>query len=393
MGPFLSLRLSYFFYFSLVGVLLPYFPLYLNRLGFRPSQIGLIMAAWPAAKLIMPIFWSNLADRLNKRNLFVQIGVVCCLFSFLGFFKVGSVWGFLAVMFIFSFFQMGLLPLVEALSMEFCLSHHKEYGHIRYWGSVGFIAGSFLFGWLIDYFSIHIILWGMLVILLFQMVAAICLPVSRTFSQQEKYSPRIFLTKPVVGFLAASLFRAISFGAYYIFFSIWLEAHGYSPAVVGFAWALASVCEVLAMVWFPRVHPRFSLKEILGTGLVLTSLRWLILATTSWLPAILLAQTLQALTFGTYHVAAVSYMSQHTPPHLRSTGQAVYASISLGLGSAIGFWGFGYLKNFVSFENLFLICSGIAALGLIFVKFLGGAEPLNRFVGKEVALDNFRNVL
>ena len=104
MNPYLSLRLFYLFYFAIIGVLTPYFPVFLKEQGLRASQIGLVMAAWPVAKLVGPIFMSNLADRLNKRLFFIQMGALFCAITYLGFFKASGVWSFLLVMFIFSFF-------------------------------------------------------------------------------------------------------------------------------------------------------------------------------------------------------------------------------------------------------------------------------------------------
>ncbi|MDP2600723.1 MAG: MFS transporter [Deltaproteobacteria bacterium] len=363
-----SLRSFYFFYFSLVGILIPYFPLYLQSLGFKPFDIGLVMAAWPLAKLITPVFWSQWADHLGKRLTFIQVGGVLCLFSFLPFFKIWGVWGFFTVMFLFSFFRMGVIPMVEAIAMECCETHKKEYGKIRYWGSIGFIVPAFLFGWLIDRFSVRVILTGMLVILVFQTITAFYFPRGSAHLTKEKRTLKIFVNKAVLSFLMICFLRTVSFGAYYGFFTIWMKSHGYSSTTVGFSWALAVVCEVFVMAHFSRLHRLFSLKKIIGFGDVLTVVRWLILAVTAWFPAILFAQTLHALTFAAFHVASVAYMYQHTPPHMRATGQAVYTSVSYGLGSFVGFCLFGYLKDIVSFDMLFLISAGIAALGIPFVR-------------------------
>jgi len=366
MHAYLHLSIFYLLYFSILGILTPYFPVYLKNQGLGPAQIGLVMAAWPLAKLVGPIFYSNLADRLNQRRLFTQLGAFFCLLAYLLFFKAHKVLSFVAVMFLFSFFRMNILPLAEAITMEFCERHQKEYGKIRYWGSIGFIASAFLFGWLIDYFSIPVILWGMLAILILQLIGSFYLPASQNPIQKLGYNLGIFWNKAVIGFLMVGILRTTSFGIYYTFFSIWLHSHGYSSTTAGFAWALAVSCEVLVMIGFTHLSDRFSLKEIMGFSLGLAVLRWLILATTSWLPAVLFSQTLHAFSFGAFHIAAVAYIYQHTPSHMRSTGQAIYTSTSFGLGSLIGFWGLSYLKEYFSFETMFLICAGIAALGFLF---------------------------
>lgn len=370
MSPYLALRLFYFFYFGTLGVMVPYLPVLLKQHHLKASQIGLVMAAWPLAKLVAPIFWSRLADRLNKRNLFMQLGSLLCFISFLLFFGMQRFHGFLAVMFLFSFFRMVLLPLIDTAALEYCETHRKEYGQIRYWGSLGFVTASFLFGWLIDHFSIVVILWGISAILLLQMGAVFHLPRSVVAVQKReeiRFDLGFCWQKAIVGFMIASLLRSVSFGTYDIFFSIWMGKAGYSASMIGFCWALAVMAEVVAMFYFARLSARFSLKALMTLGLFSMSLRWLILATTSWLPAILFEQILHAFSFGVYQLAAVAYMYQHTPSHLRATGQAVYQTVSFGMGSILGFWGLSLLKEYLSYEMLFLICSGIAALGLCFI--------------------------
>ncbi len=381
---YFSLRLFYFFYFSIIGILIPYFPLYLKALGFKPIDIGLVMAAWPLAKLLTPIFWSSLADRLGRRLLFIQVGALFCVLSYLPFFKIWGVWGFVAIMFLFSFFRMGILPMVEAISMEYCETHKKEYGQIRYWGSIGFIFSSFFFGWLIDHFSVHIVIWGMLGMLILQMMTVFYFPQTGIVLAKKEQNLKIFLDKKILSFLMICFLRTVSFGAYYGFFTIWMNEKGYSSTTIGLSWALAVFCEVLVMAHFGFFAKRFSLKTIVGVGDSLTVIRWLILAATAWLPAILFAQTLHAFTFGAFHIAAVAYMYQHTPASMRSTGQAVYTSVSFGLGSTVGFWLFGYLKDFVHFETMFLVSAGIAALGIPFIKWFeekkGASIPIIRAI-------------
>jgi PPP family 3-phenylpropionic acid transporter len=65
----LYLRLSgfYLFYFAILGVLLPYWGLYLLALGFDPARIGELMAIPQATKMVAPNLWGWLADRTGRR--------------------------------------------------------------------------------------------------------------------------------------------------------------------------------------------------------------------------------------------------------------------------------------------------------------------------------------
>jgi hypothetical protein len=71
------LRLSAFYalYFAILGVLRPYWPLYLENVGFGPGAIGALMAILPATKIVSPAFWGWLADYPDPENfLFLLYG-------------------------------------------------------------------------------------------------------------------------------------------------------------------------------------------------------------------------------------------------------------------------------------------------------------------------------
>ena len=58
----ISLNLSYFLFFAVLGGFLPYFTLYLKELGFAGHQIGILFAILPLVKSFGPILWGGVAD-------------------------------------------------------------------------------------------------------------------------------------------------------------------------------------------------------------------------------------------------------------------------------------------------------------------------------------------
>ena len=69
----------------------------------------------------------------------------------------------------------------------------------------------------------------------------------------------------------------------------------------------------------------------------LAALRFLLIAwgvESAWL--VWGAQTLHAFTFGTYHAAAVALIHQHFRGRHQARGQALYTSLSFGVGGTIG---------------------------------------------------------
>ncbi|MCH2191272.1 MAG: MFS transporter, partial [Gammaproteobacteria bacterium] len=57
----------YFFYFATVGIIMPYWGMYLDYLGFSGKEIGQLMAIFLATKMVAPNIWAWVADWLVAR--------------------------------------------------------------------------------------------------------------------------------------------------------------------------------------------------------------------------------------------------------------------------------------------------------------------------------------
>jgi PPP family 3-phenylpropionic acid transporter len=82
-------RLSgfYLFYFASLGVMLPYWSLYLAEVGFDAAAIGQLTALMMVAKIVSPNLWGWIADRSRQRMRIVRLGSLAALVSFAGCFS------------------------------------------------------------------------------------------------------------------------------------------------------------------------------------------------------------------------------------------------------------------------------------------------------------------
>jgi MFS transporter, PPP family, 3-phenylpropionic acid transporter len=128
-----------------------------------------------------------------------------------------------------------------------------------------------------------------------------------------------------------------SHAVYYAFYSIYLKAAGYSTGAVGRLWVLGVVAEVIIFVFMHRLLLRFGARRVLIASFALAALRWVLIgAGVSHLPVQVLAQTLHAATFGTFHAAAIHLIHGYFPGPTQGRGQALYSSLSFGAGGAAG---------------------------------------------------------
>jgi PPP family 3-phenylpropionic acid transporter len=340
-------RLSgfYFFYFATLGAFLPYWSLYLKNSGFAPAAIGELMAVLAGTRIIAPNLWSWIADRSGKNLRIVRTVSFLAALIFTGFlFLQGYLW-FVVLTFAFSLFWNSALPQYEAATLYHLKAESYRYSRIRLWGSVGFIVAVFTIGWLIDRYGVARLPFIVVVLLSLIWLSSFFPPeVKQPKSEIKSAGLLCILKKPeVIAFFAACLLLQIAHGAYYAFYSIYLKQHHYSTGMTALLWALGVVAEILLFVFMPKLLKRYSLQAILMTSLWLAALRWVAIAWGArWLAVLIAAQLLHAASFGAAHAVAIHKVHQYFGDHHQNKGQALYSSLSFGLGGMMGSLGSGY---------------------------------------------------
>ena len=116
--PYWRLSGFYFFYFASLGVLVPYWGLYLKSLGFNSFTIGALVAILPATKLVAPYIWGWLADHTRRSMFIIRVASILAVLSFSLVFVSQQLWWLIVVMLSFSFFWNAILPQYEAMTLN-----------------------------------------------------------------------------------------------------------------------------------------------------------------------------------------------------------------------------------------------------------------------------------
>lgn len=361
-----AVSLFYGSWFATLGVYLPYFNLYLDRLGLDSAQIGAINAILPLCGSLVPAVGGHLADRLGRRRDLVVASSILGLLAFLPMFRVAGFWGAAAVMAIYSASRAPALPLVEASALEIVERGGPAYGRMRAWGSCAFIVMSLAAGPLVGRAGERVVLVLMTGLLLLGVLAALLLPRDPPLAPARGAAGRVgsVLRRPAVAlFLVACILMQASHGPYYVFFSLHLRQAGVSPRALGLLWAAAIAGEILMMLRMPSVLARHGPAPVMAACLGLAAVRWALCAA-SVNPLVLVpAQLLHAATFAAFHVAAVRHAFDEFDRERSATGQAIYSSATYGLGSILGMVGSGLLREPIGTPALFAIASALALAG------------------------------
>jgi PPP family 3-phenylpropionic acid transporter len=226
---------------------------------------------------------------------------------------------------------------------------------------LSFIAGSTCVGWLIVDYGRQAILWVIVCTLLpMWLLSLLHLSPQLDDSVLSQQAPRQSLwalckRKSVVMFLIITGAIQGGHAAYYSFSAIYWSQEGISEVTIALLWAIGVFAEVLLMRFNCRLFSHWTIKQMLGLGVVASILRWLALALTTDIYLLGFAQTFHAFTFALTHLAAIRYIGlQKNTEMIRY--QSLYAAIALGLITAA----FTYLCG-AFFEplrgNIFLMMS------------------------------------
>lgn len=335
-------RLStyYFLYYALLGVLVPYWALFLQARGFSSWQIGVLLAVPHITKLGAPNIWGWLADKTGERVRIIRMGNLFSAIIFPWVFLTYGFWSMVLVLAGYSFFWNAVMAQCEALVLETLGQQSHRYSLIRLWGSLGFIVTVLVLGFLVERAGVTTIAITMSALLLALWLASLALPSRNSTARMRPAVDSIWpllWRAPAFAFFVAGLLMQLSHGPYYGFFTLYLDGQGVATRWVGALWTLGVVAEILLFMGMAYLLKHFSVKRLLVASLALTVARWSIMGSGAlywgWL---VLAQSLHAASFACYHASAMAWLHEYFPFKFAGRAQAFYASFSLGAGWALG---------------------------------------------------------
>lgn len=337
--PYWRLSGAYFFYFAYLGAFAPYFSVYLSTQGISAVGIGFILALPQFVRIFAPHLWGWLADRGHRCLTVARLATCAGTIAFCGLFVAQGFETLAIVVLTMSFLLSAALPLLEVVTFRHLGERASQYGRVRLWGSVGFIVAVLAVGYLLDSLAISALLWMLLVLLIGALLMLLWTPDAARGGSVHDAPPFLSVVKNprVVALIAACALMAVAHGPYYTFYSIYLLELGYSKGEVGWLWSLGVICEIAIFIWMSHLFRAYTMRQVLIASFALTTLRFLLIAWCAdslvWL---LVAQALHAASFGSFHAAALGLVNGYFPGHSQGRGQAVYNSLSFGLGGALG---------------------------------------------------------
>jgi PPP family 3-phenylpropionic acid transporter len=357
--------LFYFFYYAGLGAFSPYFGRFVASFGHSGRVLGVVMAFWYGSRVLGPPAWTALVARTSRPGRYLLLATVASLVACAGFTSLHSALGLCVVMIVFGFALNPMLPQFEAMTLAAVGERGVDYGHVRLWGSIGFLIVAFGFGWLLDRVGSSRLPWLMLP--LYAALVLSALPYRHALPARDaRPHPdlRALLHRPgIPRFLLVALLMQMSFGAFYLFYTLHLDKAGLTGNTIGLLWASGVLSEI-AMFWLaPRLFDRFGPQSMLSFCLAVTVLRWSVTALFPANFALMLAvQLLHAFSFAVFQSCCMRQMAASYPGRDAVAGQSLLYSVSAGVGGVLGALLCSQLWDWRGGQAAFLGAAGVAAL-------------------------------
>jgi PPP family 3-phenylpropionic acid transporter len=330
--------------FLFVGVYVPFWPVWLASRGLSAEEIAVVVAVTTWLRAIGPPLVADAADRRGERWRVIIGLLVATLLSYPLFALAEGLWPILAVTVLTTLVHSSIFPLVDNLVM---LSAHErgfDYGRVRLWGSLSFIAAAAGSGALIATRSPDLLLWLMVGVIALALCTAVPLPRTRPPPARSVRGPArtLLANRVILVFLACVGLIQASHAAYYGFGTLHWRAAGYSEEVIGALWAEGVVVEIVLFAFSGAIVARLGPKALLAAAIAAAIARWTVTGATTHVVALVLAQALHGLTFGAAHIAAMHFLLRAVPVELSGTAQSLYAgpgvAVTTGIAVIVAGW-------------------------------------------------------
>lgn len=322
-------------FFFLSGVALPYWPTWLGDAGMSPREIGVLLGVGMWARLLAPQVGAW-ADRSGHSRELVWAAAALGLGCYLGF---GFVAGFMSLLLLslaLGCAHAPVVPLLDGMALQASAAGRLDYGRVRAWGSIAFIAAAVVGGRWLEQRDAAAVLSVLQIAGLAVLLASFLL---RPVAHGRGGTPvplRVVLRQP--GLPTLLLAVACLHGSHAVLYGFgtkhWL-AIGIDEGTVGWFWGVGVTAEVLLFAVGQRVVRALGASGMLVVAGLCATLRWLAFAELASVTWLLVVSVLHAASFGAMHLGAMHWLREHVPTDRVHRATASYAAVASGLAMGV----------------------------------------------------------
>lgn len=343
-----ALRVALFYgaLFVIYGMHVPYTPLWLASRGLTPGEISAAMAVPFFLRVFITPAVALGADRHGTHRAAMIVLAWLSLAAVLALSQAWSFWPVLLLIVPLIICNSSLMPLAETIAVRGVREAGLDYGRIRLWGSLTFIAASFLGGLVIDKSGAGAGIWLVAAGCVLTVAAAHLLPqlsaakdatpIGARAPLWHAREPRLLLANPLfLAFLVAAGGAQAAHATLLTYATLIWQSQGLSAGLCGVLWAIAVLAEVALFAVSRPLLARFGPASFLIAAAAVSLLRWGAMTLDPPLGWLVPLQMLHAITYGGSHIGAIYFIAQAVPPAMQGSAQALYATIASGVAMGV----------------------------------------------------------
>jgi PPP family 3-phenylpropionic acid transporter len=353
----LPVALFYGALFVVYGTYVPFMPVWLDWRGLTSGEISAVIAAPLFLRVLVTPAVAVAADRSREHRRYLILLSWAALAFVLVLSPSHDFWPILVFAVLLAICNSTSMPLIDTIAVQGTRARGLDYGRLRLWGSLSFVAASFAGGIAISAFGGGAGIWLIAIGCTLTLAAAYTLPsqgrcdapiVETAPPLWKAVEPRQLLAcREFQLFLVAAGLVQAAHAAFFTFGTLLWQKQGLSAAWCGTLWAIGVFAEVLLFSFSGRVAAKFGAIRLIAIGAAASIVRWLALAVEPSLEVLVPLQLLHGITYGASHIGAMHFIHDAVPPGKSASAQALYATVSAGvaMGVATLIAGFFYAQG------------------------------------------------
>jgi len=362
---------------------------YLDKIGFSAPQIGAVYGCLWLACIIAPFIGGQLVDRFMPTQIFLASAhLVGAAFLYMTAVQheFGPMWRW---MFLYCLFYAPTLALTNSICFRNLKDSAREFGRIRMWGTIGWIAVGVLVTLMRSLW--HTENWaGGSDLLAFAAVCSalmglFCFALPHTPPTKRAENPLAFLEalsllkdKNFFVFMFVSFVVTTELQFYYIPTAPFLIDMGAREAWVTAIKTVAQIAEVMVLLFLLHISiKRWGVRRTMAVGILAWPVRYFLFCIPN-LAVIIASLTLHGFGYAFFFVASQIYVNMKATDDMRASAQAMLTFFTLGIGNYLGTLFTGYVWDYfiVDGQTVWwkffmvpaLLCVTMALIFLIFFK-------------------------
>ncbi len=357
-----------FLQYAIWGAWLPIlYPFLLGHRHFTLDQCGYILAGGAAGAILGPFIAGQIADRHFATERFLGISHLIGAVLVWQLAKVEDFRTFLTLSVVYGIVYAPTLALTNSLSFHHLPDRDRDFGRIRLWGTIGWIAAGIAVGqWLLwkhtpegpeavieaaqnagraDAFRVSAILGLVMGVYCFFLPHTPPTPGEQPSAWREALKE--VRRQPLITLFLLAVPISCIHQFYFVFTAEFLSKYGRDAANTinklfgvggGGLMTIGQMSEIAVLAAIPMLAKNYSRKTLLGIGILAYAARMALFAYTDHLATVILGVALHGLCFGCFIFVAFMVVDEETTPDVRASAQNLFNLVIVGIGIIVGSW-------------------------------------------------------